>query len=756
MEEAEKVSSNERPSDEELLPEAEPMAIQDIRDALVIREGDLFLLSDVGGQVPRANTNGYGLYHRDTRYLSGYEFSFSSVKPLLLLSTAEMGYGSEQVMTNLTMVDLEGRRVPRATIEVRRFRVLRDVLEETVRIMNHNPFPVELEVVFRLAADFADIFEVRGYEPEFRGEINPPVWSEPVVTMSYKGRDGRTRQTLVHFEPAPALVSTDLDVAFVTFRVSLGRQQSTNLRVLVSLDGRMDSALGVERLSAIASEYEDWFGNATRVESDNEFFNAVLNRSWADIRMLWNKNAIPPYPSAGTPWFDTMFGRDTAIVGLQTLAFRPDIARDCLGALARSQGKKFDPWRDEEPGKIAHEMRAGELTQTGELPFSPYYGSIDSTPLFLLLAGEYYEWTADLDLMRQLETNLRAALNWLKEYGDADGDCYIEYEKRSVKGLVNQGWKDSSDAIIHRDGSLMEPPIALVEVQAYTYAVRRKIAAIFRDLGDEKCAAELERDAAELWRRFNADFWLAGEGCYGLALDGKGRRSASIASNAGHALWGGIATPIRARKVARRLMAEDMFSGWGIRTLSSLSPRFNPQGYHLGAVWPHDNSIIAMGFKRYGLESELNALATSLFEAARMFPYYRLPELFSGSLLSAHQTPVPYPVACRPQAWAAGAFPLITQAILGLCPDAPNRRLLLVRPALPDFVRRVRLEKLRVGRSEADLLYERVRDGNTRVKVLSVRGDLQVEKVRRWPIGGEQASKRKAVTHADLALDPGS
>ncbi|TMB98433.1 MAG: amylo-alpha-1,6-glucosidase [Chloroflexi bacterium] len=709
------------------------MSIQDIRDALVIRERDIFLITDIAGQVPRGNKNGYGLYYSDTRYLSGYEFSFSTSRPLMLLSTAELGYSSEQVMTNLAMTDVEGRHLPQGTIEVHRTRVLEDVLEEIVAATNYNDFEVHLELIFRFAADFADLFLVRGYEPEEQGTALPPVWQEGALRMSYKGSDNRMRQTMIIFTPRPDSVQTDQDVAFASFSVTLAPRATAIIRMVVTMDGRLESPQGVARFAIVEKEYRQWLRKAVQIKTDNDFFDAVLSRSLGDLRMLWNHEEFEGgYPAAGTPWFDTLFGRDTAIVGIQTLWLKPDLARQCLGALARHQGKKFDSWRDEEPGKILHELRVGELTQTGELPFSPYFGSIDSTPLFLMLAAEYFRWTADRDLMQHLETNLRAALHWIEEYGDPRKRGYVEYEKRSPRGLLNQGWKDSEDSMVRGDGSLVDSPITLVEVQAYVYAAQRGLAPVFRALGDEGEAQALMEKSEALRQRFARDFWLDA-GYYSLALDGEGAPSTALTSNGGHALWGGIAEPHQALRVVRRMSKKDMFSGWGLRTLTSASPRFNPQGYHLGTVWPHDNSIAAMGFKRYGCERELNQVATALFDAAKAFPYYRLPELFGGTPRSAHHAPVPYPVACRPQAWAAGAFPLITQAILGLCPDAPNKRLYLVRPVLPDWLREVQVHGVRVGRATVDLYYERDDQGVSEVGVLDVRGDLQVDIVDQWP-----------------------
>jgi len=711
-----------------LLPETEPMLIRDIRDALVIREGDLFLLTDTAGNIPPNNVNGFGLYHADTRYLSVYEFSFADARPVVLLSTAELGFSEEQVLTNPAMLSDEGRVLPRGSLELRRQRVVDGALEETLRVTNYNVFPVSFDVVYRLGADFADIFEVRGRQRKQRGQLLPARIEDGRIVFAYKGLDGRNRETMVSFSPEPVAIEDGQ----VAFHLTLDHRQSAVVRLLFTMDGHLKAPQGVERFVGLAEQYRRWMDSATRMPTDNEFFNAVLERSLADLRMLWHQENDRCCLAAGTPWFDTIFGRDTAIVSMQTLAFNPDIARHCLKALTRRQGTKFDDWRDEQPGKILHELRQDEMTATGELPFSPYYGSVDSTPLFLLLAAEYYAWTADLDLLRELEPSLRAALRWVDVYGDLDGDGYLEYEKRSPTGLVNQGWKDSREAVIYADGTLAKPPIALVEVQGYLYAAKKKLAPVFAALGDRPLALRLQQEAASLKRRFNRDFWMGNERFFALALDGDNHPADAITSNPGQALWTGIVQRRLAAPVAEVLMRNDMFSGWGIRTLSATSSRFNPLGYHLGTVWPHDNSLVAMGFKKYGFEEELNEVATALFDAARAFAYYRLPELFAGSARSTHATPVPYPVACRPQAWAAGSFPLILQAILGLCPNAPAGELLIVRPRLPHWLETVQVRGLRVGKGEVDLRYRR-RGRRTAVDVLHSRR-LKVRTVGLWPL----------------------
>lgn len=705
------------------------MLIRDIRDALVIREQGTFLLTDTSGNVPANNPSGFGLYHSDTRYLSVYDFSFAQTRPLVLLSTAELGFSEEQVLTNPAMSSIGERTLPRGSVEAWRQRVVHDVLEETLRVTNYNVFPIDVDVVYAFDADFADIFEVRGAKRERRGEILPPRIDDRSITFAYRGLDQRRRKTIVTFSPAPFSIQDRV----VTFRLHLDHRESVVVRTLIATDGPSKAPRGVDRFANISSQYQRWMESGTQVLTSNEFFNAALERSLSDLRMLWSGTDDHRYPAAGTPWYDTFFGRDSAIASIQTLAYKPDIARNCLKLLAHWQGKKADPWRDEEPGKILHEWRQDEMTATGELPFSPYYGSVDSTPLFLLLAAEYYAWTADLPFLRKLERNLRAALHWLEAFGDADGDGYVEYEARSAQGLLNQGWKDSPEGIINADGTPTKPPIALVEVQGYVYAAKKKLAPVFAALGDDATAQRLTHEANRLKRRFNRDFWLEEERLFALALDGDKQRAAAITSNPGQALWAGVAQRRLAASVVKVLMRNDMFSGWGIRTLSARSSRFSPLGYHLGTVWPHDNSIIAFGFKKYGFEDEANEVATSLFDAARAFPYYRLPELYAGSARSTHYTPVPYPVACRPQAWAAGSFPLILQSVLGLAPNAPEGELLVVRPRLPYWLDSVHVRNLKVGDGEADLLFSR-RGARTRVEVLAVRGRLKVSVVPVWPL----------------------
>jgi glycogen debranching enzyme len=707
------------------------MGIEDIRDALVIREHASFLLTDPTGNVPAGNAQGLGVYHADTRHLSAYELKLNGGRPVILLSTAELGYAMEQVMTNPT-IDQGGDRIAgRGTIELRRLRVISDIVEETLRITNFNSFPVTLNVMYEFGADFADIFDVRGYDRERSGEHRKPVVGERSIRYSYAGIDGRERTTSLEFDRRPDFI----DESTVLFKMTLPRRQSLSLRLEIGIDGHAPKRRATaSRRDTIGEDYRRWMESCTAVATDNQFYNRVIDRSLRDVRMLWSETEDgQPYPAAGTPWFDALFGRDSCIMSMQMLAYRPELARSALRLLAKWQGTASDPHRDEEPGKILHELRFDELSQSGELPYTPYYGSIDSTPLFLMLAAEYFAWTNDVRLIRSLLPAIRSAIDWLERYGDALGDGYLSYEKRSAKGLVNQGWKDSWDAVVHADGVLALPPIALAEAQGYAYAARTRLAPALERAGEPGLAERLRRDARKLYRKFNEDFWDAELGFYAMALDGERRRAAVISTNPAHCMWTGLIDPQRAAAVCDRLAAPDAFSGWGLRTISDQHPRYNPLGYHLGTVWPHDNSIATMGMKMYGYEERVNELASALFDAAASFPYFRLPEVFGGEARTAYGPPVPYPVACCPQSWAAGAFPLITQAMLGLKAEAPEGRLRIVNPRLPYWLNRVYVRGLRVGNGNVSLLYRR--DGSeTRVEVQDATGGLDVVVSSSWPL----------------------
>lgn len=713
-----------------MLPEGEARVIEDIRDALVIREDGLFLLTDTDGSIPLNNDSGFGLYHNDTRYLSGWDVSLVGVEPIVLLSTAELGFGQEQVMTNPELINEQGEVLRSGSLEIRRQRVLDQGLMESIRLTNFALLPLALTLQYQFDADFADLFELRGIHRKQRGQLHGPRLHPSAVTFAYRGLDDVVRQVAVQFRRKPDVLGRHRAV----FHLNIEPGKAEEIGVEVAVDRPAGLGTGSARQSTVSlgESHREWKESCTRVLTSNDLFNAALDRSAADLRVLWtDRGPDLSYVSAGVPWYDTLFGRDSALAAMMSLALRPQMARDILRCLTRFQGKVSDPSREEEPGKIIHEVRQGEMANTGEVVFGRYYGSIDSTPLFVLLAAEYYRWTGELKLMRELQSCINAALVWMERLGDLDGDGYLEYLKKAPHGLDNQGWKDSEDSIVDEDGNPLKTPVALVEAQGYMYAAKQGIADVYEDLGDAERARQLREEAASLRRRINVDFWMP-EGYYALALDAEKKPARVVTSNAGQLLWSGAPTQARARRQIDLLMRNDMYSGWGIRTLSSSARRYNPMGYHLGTIWPHDNALIMSGLKRYGAEAELNELATAICDATYAFPYFRLPELFSGSPRSAHHAPVPYPVACRPQAFAAAALPSLLTSILGLVPDAPHGRLYVVRPRLPFWLDFVRLSGLRFGEGTVDLIYRR-RGSRTVVEVIGKTSPLEVMQTRRWP-----------------------
>jgi glycogen debranching enzyme len=477
---------------------------------------------------------------------------------------------------------------------------------------------------------------------------------------------------------------------------------------------------------ALDKRADEWLSREAAVDSNSLLLNRVVRRSLLDLHVLESSLNGDRFFAAGVPWFVTLFGRDSLITALQTLAYDPDIARDTLQLMAQYQGRRVDHWRDEQPGKMPHELRVGELARLHAIPHTPYYGTIDATPLFLILISRHATWTGDLALFNELRQNVEQALEWIDRYGDRDGDEYLEYDSTTKHGLINQGWKDSGDAIVTAEGRLAEPPISLVEVQGYVYMAKRAIADLYERAGESDRAADLRRQADTLRERFNRDFWLEEKQCFALALEVEDRPCAVVSSNPGQALWSGIVDEEKAGKVVDRLLAPDMYSGWGVRTLSNKELRFNPIGYHLGTVWPHDNALIAAGCRRYGRHEAAAKIFLGLLEAAMGFDHYRLPEVFAGFPREEYAVPVHYPVACHPQAWAAGSIPYMLETMLGLEPHAFDRRLDIANPDLPPFVTWLELRRLRVGQASVDLRFERDGAGKLIPHVMKVEGELKV------------------------------
>jgi len=698
-------------------------------ELLVIKDGEVFLCARTDGDVAAAKASGEGLYAYDTRYLSEIRFEVGNAPPVAL-SYAAVDDRATVDSTNAGLRRGARPAVPQQSLSIsRELMIASGRLYYLVRVLNFLRETVATSVSLALAADFADIFEVRGGpRREARGHALAPKQLERGMVLAYVGEDEVFREAVIEFDPQPAQVEIGADFAQAHWEVELdpGAPATVLMTAEPSIGGRRRPRRRVATAAAeLAHAGAEWESRCTQITSDNALFNGLIATSRRDLRAL-----VMPAPggrivSAGIPWYVAPFGRDALVTAEEALLLNPDLARDALHVLAKLQASEDDAWRDAEPGKIIHELRVGELAGAGIVPHTPYYGTVDATPLFLTCAADYHAWTGDLQTLRALRPALDAALVWIDEFGDRDGDGFVEYERRSAGGLSNQGWKDSHDAVVHADGSLAEGPIALVEVQAYVYRAKLAIAEVYAALGRDDVAVRLRGEAQRLREAFNEAFWNPAEGTFALALDGRKRQVASVTSNPGHCLYCGIVEPHKAAAVAERLMAPDLFCGWGVRTLSSSCPAYNPMSYHNGSVWPHDNAIIAAGLKRYGHDDAVRRIADALFDVATSAREFRLPELYCGFDRSERAAIVAYPVACIPQAWASAAPFLLAQAMLGVSADAPARALRIERPALPDWLQRIRLERLRVG--DASVTLEFKRDGRaTGFTLLEQEGELDV------------------------------
>jgi glycogen debranching enzyme len=712
-------------SSAELVP---PLAADFSSQVLAVKEGETFLYSDLAGDLDDRREHGHGLYHRDTRFLSHLRMKLSGRDPVLLSSSSERAYMSYADLTNPELYADGDPAVPQQTLNIRRIRAINGRLFERVRVKNYNPRPVQLTISFSMAADFADIFEVRGLRRPSRGHQEPPRVEGRRAEFAYRGEDDVTRRTVVEFSPDPDRLEVVGDRIEVDFVVRLASHQTKLISTTVEpvTDGVRPMAIEFDAaVHLLRRSYEDWERESAHIDTDNEVFNQLLVRGLRDLRALYTTTDRGGVMAAGIPWYVAVFGRDALISSHQMLMVNPQPARDALSLLAHYQGQREDPWRDEEPGKILHEIRRGELAGAGQVPHTPYYGSVDATPLFVFLFAQYFRWTGDVDFANQLLPNVRAALEWIDRYGDLDGDGFVEYLCRSPGGIANQGWKDSFDSVVHQDGTLAEGPIALVEVQGYVYMAKLRVANVFDALGDHRTSSRLRQEAEELKDRFNRSFWMEDENYAAAALDGDKRQVRTVVSNPGHCLYSDILDPARAEHVARRLLQPDMFSGWGIRTMSKSATAYNPMSYHNGSVWPHDNALIAAGLKRYGYVKATSRVVTAIFDAAIHADYMRLPELFCGFTRRTPNQPVAYPVACSPQAWAAGAPLLMLQAILGISARAHENMLTVNHPHLPPWLNVVELRNIRVGNSSISLVFRR--EGEiTGFSLLDRKGDVRV------------------------------
>jgi len=683
---------------------------------VALKEDELQFISNEAGDVPADNPSGLGLYFRDTRFLNRFELSVNGYKPLFLSNSANKHYIATFQCINPPLILPNGQRVKRQTISIRRSRfVSGQGLYERIGFLNCNHFAVDLEVVLSIDADFQDIFSIRGFKTQrVAGQISVTFGGEDLL-FSYRGRDGLARSTVVTFSELPEAVAAR--AVQYSLRLEPKARKSIVVRAQPRLGGEstpMSPDFDAE-LDRLAGSYREWDQTSTTIATDNELFDRELLRaSRYDLRTLVEHSRFGLVPDAGIPWYAVPFGRDAIITALQSLMYNPQLAEGTLRFLAANQGQVVDAFKEEEPGKIMHELRRGELARLREVPHTPYFGTVDATPLFLVLFVEAMSWLDSDQLYADILPSALHALEWIDRYGDSDGDGYVEYIAHRPGGVVNQGWKDSVDSVQYADGASATPPIALVEVQGYVYQAKVGMADLLRRRGDTEMAFRLQREAGELKERFNRDFWMADEGIYAQALDAAKVQVRAVTSNAGHCLWSGIADADKIHSVTTRLMARDMFSGWGIRTLSSESNNYNPMSYHNGSVWPHDTAIIALGMRRSGEADCAIRVVRGMLEAGFRFSDARLPELFCGFERDHrfNSSPAAYVVSCSPQAWAAGCVFMLLQCILDLRPRLKDR-VLQVDPMLPDLFSQMDLLQLRLGNHQVDLRVRRSDDGVT-------------------------------------------
>ncbi|HZG39702.1 MAG TPA: amylo-alpha-1,6-glucosidase [Nodosilinea sp.] len=739
------------PAQQVPIPEWPSPKIRRQQPTLTLKDNDLFLITDTLGNISGCKDDqvlsSLGLFCRDTRFLSRLELQFEGQPPILLSSTSQQGFALSALCANPDIAGENGRRAIRAeTIGIQRDLVLQGGLFEELALTNYSTEPVEFELSLSFDADFVDLFEIRGRVRPQTGTLlrsirlteaatePTPIANEGLMTgdgseltLAYQGVDQLLMESRIQFYQRPP----DRFKGYTAiWRVALPPQATEVLgyRLQPFLDHHPTSSVGIpatlsQAVAAETMEEQQWRERVTSIRTDNRALNQIIERAEQDIYLLGQTVGEGKILSAGVPWFSTLFGRDSLIAARQTLIFNPILARETLAVLAAYQGRKEDDWREEEPGKILHELRFGEMSRSGEVPHTPYYGTVDATPLWLMLYADYYAWKGDRALLEELWPNALAAMDWIDRNLKKTG--YVTYLCKSPGGLSNQGWKDSNDCIVDGAGNLAEGAIALSEVQGYVYAAKTRLAPLAElmqrpDLGDRWRA-----EAQDLKERFERDFWLPDQGYVALALDGQGKPVNSITSNPGHCLGLGILSLDKARSVAERLQAPDMFSGWGIRTLSSSSPAYNPMGYHVGSVWPHDNGIIAAGLRSLGYVEQALEIAQGIFDMTTVQPYHCPPELFCGFERTPTNRPVRYPVACAPQAWATGTVFQLLQIMVNLVPDVANNCLYIVQPTLPASVSYMSIKNFKVGQTLLDLEFERSYEA-TACRVVKKRGNLRV------------------------------
>ncbi|MCF6158491.1 MAG: amylo-alpha-1,6-glucosidase [wastewater metagenome] len=664
-------------------------------EKLVLKKDEAFLVCDNRTDLPGSVSGEMGFYYGGTRFLNELDVRISGEYPIFLES-----FINDNLMADLTNNDIfEDKKlvIPRDSIILNRKTFIRDsslCAEFTVKNFHIEPIRFSVEISF--GGDFADVFEVRGMKRPGRGQLLPPQWQDQKLILCYQGLDNIKRTTSIFLDPKPS----QLEEREVRYWIELNPREEKKIFITVTakVEGiKKSSLVSPVILKKIYTDFDHWLRSGCSIHSSNELFNKWINRSLRDIYLLNTHTSWGLVPYAGIPWYVAPFGRDSCIAALQFLPFRPEMAEGTLNFLAHYQGKVIDTFKDEQPGKILHEFRKGEMANMEEIPFIPYYGSIDASPLFLILLHQYAVNFGNITKIKKWWPKALKTLEWMEQYGDIDGDGYMEYHKKSPKGLVNQGWKDSWDSIFHKDGSLCETPTTLVEVQGYVYMAKKGMAYLAEQFSDFDLAQRLQYEAERLREKFHREFWMNEENFFGIAMDKEKKLCRVISSNPGHCLWAGIVDPKKAEHVAKRLFRNDMFSGWGIRTIAEGEVRYNPMGYHNGSIWPHDNALILSGLKRYELTDYVEKLATALSDASTFFRNYRLPELFCGFKRTAYHGPTPYPTSCSPQAWSSGVVFEVLKAFIGFQGDALQNQIYFNHPQLPEWLDWIEITNLEVN-----------------------------------------------------------
>lgn len=695
----------------------------------VLKHNDSFGLFNKYGDIIPFDKSVQGLFHEGTRFLSHLQLNIESQKPLYLSS--DLKEDNELFSVDLTNPDIvEGNKLKleKGLLHIMREKVLWEgVYYERINFYNYAPVPISFKVEFIFDANFDDIFEVRGMERARKGDRLPVKTESHGLTISYLGLDKVERSSTIKLEPAPHRIVKQITY----YELTLAPAKSLDIDLSVAFSSAGISHMDIGFLTAVKKikrqlDYKS--KNACEIYTSNQQFNHWINRSKADLITMLSETPSGIYPYAGIPWYSTPFGRDGIITAFECLWVSPQIAKGVLTYLAATQATMENSFRDSEPGKILHETRKGEMADLDEIPFKQYYGTIDATPLFVVLAGSYYIRTADLEMIRSIWSQIELALEWIKKYGDINGDLFVEYIRKKESGLFNQGWKDSHDSIFYADGTLAEPPIALCEVQGYVYDAWMKASVLAEALGFTEKAWEYTALATDFKMKFSEKYWSYEKSTFYLAITADDTPCDVVASNAGHCLFSGIATQEQAQKVAENLLSKTMYTGWGIRTLDAGEARYNPMSYHNGSVWPHDNALIAYGLSRYGLKEEVNQIVSGLFDASLFIEDQRLPELFCGFKRRPGEAPTAYPVACSPQAWSVATVFMLIQSFLGMEIRESDDVIIFHKPSLPPFMDTLTIRNLRFKHELLDIQFVRTAD-NVSIGLLNKNVSIKLETI---------------------------